>query len=88
MFNSTHALQHLFGFKDLFINTDEEFCHITHHLIKDTGCVLNYTGNVLSLNKNNDTLPTMNNKEKKAVTFCIDVRTKDQKLTMDNIKYT
>jgi len=64
MFNSTLAKQHLFGFEDLFINSDEEFCEITHHLIMDAGCVKKYTGNVLSLNKNNDTLATMNNKEK------------------------
>jgi len=36
-----------------------------------------YSGDILTLNKNNDTLATMNNTDKVTQNFCIETRTKD-----------
>ena len=87
MFNSTTELSVLFKSSYLFLNNDEDHCPTTSYSIKNTGCLTDYSGKILSLNENNETLARMNSTVSIDKTICIEAKNKDQTIWVDQIKY-
>lgn len=56
----------------MFQNIDELLCPITKIALKNIGCQIEYSGNVLLLGKNNEILAKMNSKAKIDLFFCVE----------------
>ena len=76
MFNNTQELKNLITPSYLYNNSDVVHCPVASYVLKNIGCLSGYTGDVLSLNQNNDTFVKTNSKTKVEVHFCIEVKNK------------
>ena len=68
------------------MNTDEIDCPISF-TIKNNGCKQVYSGDVLSLNENNELMAKMNHDGEVNQIFCIEASNKNQVISIDQIQY-
>ena len=61
LFNHKSGQQKVLGFSDLFINSDDLNCPLTSFTLKHSGCNSEYTGDLLSLNDDNEIVTNVNN---------------------------
>jgi hypothetical protein len=89
MYSSSTLPKTLMKYTEVFKNEDEVYCPITSTVIKSRGCLIDYSGDVISINKGKKEIQAaMNGIDKTQDFFCIEIRNKDQVLKLDGFVYT